>query len=339
MAAALACVPRDLLDGPGAQRLIDCARALPDSANENVFLFELPLGDRQASADLSIWAVPNTPFGNWLVARGEAGDASPASRGLSSYLKDVGREGSFLARWLAYAMLEYDLADAEENAVPEPGVFLGSRMDIPKERPADRHSRWRHGNPGVMAAAICHAVGWQENEQESNALQTLCGLLPASAWSAQVGAMPRRIPRAIRSVVRLPAREVPSFLFRAAWPGPSGLVEKLLEEFSAFNLKVSLAFDVNHNGLLPRIGFELFIAARWKSPPQVWYPFLRRLRKLGLCLAEKERGLRQWPRRDLLFLESGARKLLSGINHVKLVIAGGRASAKAYAMMKLLPVK
>lgn len=339
MAAVLACVPRDLLAGPGAQRLIDWARALPDSVNENVFLLELALGEQQASADLSIWAVPHTAFGDYLVTQGEASDANPQSRGLCNYLKEVGHEGSFLARWLAYAMLEYDLTNNQENALPTPGVFLGSRINFPKQKAASDHSRWRHGNAGVMVAAICHAVGWEEVEQENHVFQRLCGLLPASAWSAQIGAMPQRTPRAIRSVIRMPAREVPSFLSRASWSGPFELVENLVEEIEMFDLKASLTFDVNHNGLLPRIGFELFIASRWKSPPQLWFPFLRRLRELGLCLGDKERALRDWPRRDLLFLQSGTRKLLSGINHIKLVIDGGSVSAKAYTMMKLLPVK
>ena len=337
MATATRCVPKALLDGVGAERLIDCVRALPDAAGDQVFLLEFRLGEPAPAADLSLWAVPHTPFADFLVARGEADGASPAQRGLAHYLKDVGRPEGFLAQWLAYAMLEYDLADTREGELPTPGVFLGSRFDNPAARAANDAVRWRHGNPGVMIAAVCRAVGWREDCRERRQVQRACDLLPQSGYSAQVGAMPEREPRAIRLVTRLPAVTVPDYLARAAWPGSIAKVAALLEEAAAFELKVSLAIDVGAEGLLPRIGFELFLDNRWKAPPQRWHEYLKRLASHGLCLPEKEQALRHWPRRELLFQADGTRRLLSGINHVKLVVADGSIAAKAYPMMKLVP--
>ena len=339
MAAAVSCIPSALLDGAGAQRLIRCARALPAAAGDDVFLFEFRLGEPEPAADLSLWAVPHTAFADWLVARGDAEGASPASRGLARYLREIGRPDSFLGRWLAYAMLEYDLAGAHGENLPTPGVFLGSRIRKPADAPDPASVRWRHGNPGLMTAAICLAAGWEENDRDRRHVQLLCDLLPRLAYSAQLGAMPGREPRAIRLISRLPASEVPDYLARAGWPGPADLATEVAAEAASFDLKVSLALDVNESGVLPRIGFELYVADGWKSPPPLWNPFLKRLLALDICLPEKETGLRRWPRRELLFLADGARRLLSGLNHIKLVISDGRLSAKAYTMMKLLPVQ
>ena len=340
MPAAIRCIPGALLGGAGERRLMRCVRSLPPSAGEKGLLFEVRLGERERAADLALWAMPHTEFAGWLVARGEADGASPASRGLARYLGEVGRPDSFLARWLAYAGLEYDLSAAGvggEN-LPMPGVFLGSRFDDLPDGPAGGpprgSARWRHGNPGVMTAAICQAAGWEEDDRERRHVQLLCDLLPRLAFSSHVGAMPGREPRAIRLVWRLPAA-VPDWLQRAEWSGPTALAGELAAEAASFGLMVSVAFDVNESGLLPRVGLELFTGNSWRAPPPLWYPYLGRLLARGLCLPEKERGLRLWPRRELLFTPGGARRLLSGISHLKLVISGGSVSAKAYPMMAL----
>ena len=130
---------------------------------------------------------------------------------------------------------------------------------------------------------------------------------------------------------------MPNYLTRAGWSGPADLAGELAAEAASFDLKVSLAIDVTEYGLGPRIGLELFASIGWKAPPPLWYPFLKRLLDRGLCLPEKERALRRLPRRELVFMNDGARWLLSGINHVKVVISDGSVSAKAYPMMKLVP--
>ena len=340
MPAAVRCIPGALLGGAGERRLMRCLRLLPPSAGENGLLFEVRLGERERAADLSLSVWPHTDFAGWLVARGEADGASPASRGLARYLGEVGRPDGFLARWLAYAGLEYDLsaAGAGGENLPTPGVFLGSRFDNLPGGPPRGSARWRHGNPGVMTAAICQAVGWEEDDRERRHVQLLCDLMPPSAFSSHVGAMPGRELRAIRLVWRLPAPAAAAaadWLQRAEWPGPADLAGELAAEAASFGLMVSLAFDVNENGLLPRLGLELFTVASWRAPPPLWYPYLGRLVARGLCRPEKERGLRRWPRRELLFTPGGARRLVSGISHLKLVLSGGSVSAKAYPLTVL----
>ena len=294
----LRCVPRALLDAAAARRLLGFARTLPESAGDELVMFEFRLGERSRAADMAVSAVPHTPFADWLGERGEAEGASPLSRGLARYLGDVGRPGSFLARWLGFVMLEYDLADAGGGEPSAPGVFLGSRVNVPGGGGGRAFVRWRHGNPGVMTAAVCHAVGWEEVDRERREVQRVCDLLPRPGYSRHVGAMPGREPRAIRLIVGLPADAVP--------------------------------------GYLPGLGFELSVLAGWKAPHRRWRPFLKRVLDLGLCLPEKEHALQRWPRYELLYLASGNRWLLSGLNHVKLAIADGSVSAKAYPMVKLV---
>ena len=341
MPAAVGCIPGALLGGAGERRLLRCVRALPPSAGEEGLLLEFRLGERERAADLGLWALPHTEFGDWLVARGEAEGASPASRGLARYLREAERPDSPLARrWLACAGLEYDLAAAGVGGEdpPAPGVFLrslaGRQRRGPGREPGRGLARWRHGDPGgAMTAAICRLAGWDEDDRERRHVRLLCDLLPPSAYPSHVGAMPGREPRAIRLIWRLPAAAVPDYLERAGWPGPTALAGELAAEAASFDLKVSLALDVNENGLLPRIGLELFIRNGWRAPPPLWYPYLERLLARGLCRPEKGSALRGWPRRLLLFTSGDARRLLSGISHMKLVISGASVSAKAYTMM------
>ena len=332
----LRCVPSALVDAAAARRLLGFARTLPESAGDELVMFEFRLGEAKPTADLAVQAEPHTAFADYLVARGEAEGASPASRGLARYLRDIGRPESFLARWLGYVMLEYDLADAGGGKPLVPGVFLGSRINLPAVGAERGFVRWRHGNPGVMTAAVCHAVGWEEVDRERREVQRVCDLLPWPGYSRHVGAMPGREPRAIRLIVGLPAEAVPGYLASAGWPGRLDLAGELLAEAVAFDLEVMVALDVGADGLLPGLGFELLVRRGWKAPAPLWRPFLKRLLALGLCLPEKERALRSWPRFELLYLASGAQWLLSGLNHVKLSIADGSVSAKAYPMVKLV---
>ena len=333
------CIPDALLDGAGAERVIRCASTLPACAADTGLGFEFRLGSPEPDGDMYIVANPHTPFGEHLVGVGEADGATPASRGLSRYLREVGRRDSFLSRWLKYAVLEYDLHGATGDTPPAPGIFLEShdREDADPLVASSPRQHLRHGNPGLLTSAICFAAGWEEDDRERGFVESLFGLLPRSARSAHVGAFPGREPRAIRLVIGMPPDEAPGYLHRAGWTGSTADLPDLMEGMKASGLRrVGLSIDVGPDGLAPRIGFELFISAGWYRLPQRWSKLISWLADHGLCLPEKERALRHWPRRELLFLDRGTRRMLSGLNHFKLVVTGDSVQAKAYAGMELI---
>ena len=55
------------------------------------------------------------------------------------------------------------------------------------------------------------------------------------------------------------------------------------------------------------------------------------------CTRAKAAALLSWPTGDYLLTEDGVHQLLTGINHLKLVLYGDRIAAKAYMGAFLLP--
>ena len=57
----------------------------------------------------------------------------------------------------------------------------------------------------------------------------------------------------------------------------------------------------------------------------------------GWCTRAKAAALLSWPAEDYLLTDGGVHQLLTGINHLKLVLHGDRFAAKAYMGAFLLP--
>ena len=325
-------IPRALLDGPGWDRLTACAAELPNAGLAAFLGCEFRLGEDTPAADLFLVLRPGSPLSQHFIRRGEAARPGSAAAALARYLVRIGQADSELHAGIAGTMLEYDLAEAPADRVPEPGVFLKVRRaeeSEPDERPQP-----------LPIAALADAVGWTDEEEVLGWVAQARAALPPGATVAHVGALPDRTPRAVRLVIQEIGRdEVGEVLERWGRRASIRPATELLTDLEEVLPRFRLSVDVAAAGLLPRIGLELYHPGSWVDSLDTWLttgrsdwrPVVERLALRGWCLPAKAQGLLQWCALDRMYDRRGVFLVYKGINHVKLTVTDAGVAAKAYA--------
>lgn len=329
-----------VLSERGTAQLLQRLRHLPAFALETMFGLESRLSDPSPACDFFLWAVPGTRFGRYLVNRGARDDATPPEAALGWYLKEIGRSGGFLSRWLSHAIVEFDVMDAPMHGPVPMGVFLEAHRDDDDAHPLVHGTRRREklGNPGVMTAAMAAAVGREESPALRMAMEALFAALPEDAGCSHVGAFPMREPAAMRVVFSMAMRQCAGFLSDVGWRGNLDSLSRLSDDLDPLLPRVGLACDLNASGLRLGIGLELYRGLGWgETPAARWPVLLDYLAKRGLATPQKARAFKRWRNRETLFGEAGeAMTLWWGINHIKLMLDGPALRAKAYVGARLV---
>ncbi|MBQ7249621.1 MAG: hypothetical protein IJS21_06310, partial [Deltaproteobacteria bacterium] len=125
-------------------------------------------------------------------------------------------------------------------------------------------------------------------------LDRLVAALPKGAHIKQIGTMSGRGELDImRLVIRFPAWEmVPASLAAIGWRGDCAALDAAMQPWKETN-GVAVDLDLGAEGVLPKIGIELF--SHWRHPLLV-DKFLSRLEHAGLCLPSKAGALRRFIR-------------------------------------------
>ena len=338
-------IPRCLLDGPWWDRLLDGVGHLPGSAAARGVGFEFPLSDAHPAADFFVAMMP----GDALVRHyaDSASDAAPGSASaalgevMDRLLRREARAPHARPDWLIRLMLEYDIRQTEPLGRSDPGVFFKLRRP---SGPGEQGSGPL--TPGALATAMSEAVGWNDHAEERRAVERVFAALPARATVGEIGAMPGREPRGIRLIVDgVETAEIPLFLERLAWAGPTEAAMGVLAEMrDVVSPRARLSLDVTARGVAPRLGLEFYAAGEpgtpriWTSTrAETWAPIVERLETLTWCRREKCFGLRRFPGLDHIIDQTGVFVLYRGVNHVKVVVENDTLSAKAYAGLKFIP--
>ena len=344
LSAVLQIVPEAILSAPGKGRALRWASQFPTFALESTFGFESRLDEEPAECDVCLSVQPGSRFSNHLIRCGAHAQATAAARGLGRFLAEVTEPESFLSQWFRSVILEYDLVASPAPGTEPPGVFIKphySVLDVPGNSKPPGHGRGLTCNHRVMTSAICWAVGRDNNGAEHQAMGRVHRALPRGATTEQLGALPGREPRAVRLVLRIPKTEVAPFLERIEWTGPVvqlGRVLHWLDRWQSGTTALSVACDVSADGVSTRLAFELFLREPWhRGRVRFWAPLIGHFVEKGWCTRGKATALLAWPEGDYLLTESGVYQLLTGINHLKLVIDGDRIASKAYMGALLLP--
>ena len=168
-------------------------------------------------------------------------------------------------------------------------------------------------------------LGEERAKKLRPALDKLLGQLPAGATVKQVGTMTSRNELDIMRLVIMfkDWDSVTTGLTAIGWQGDVDLVKSsLIQWMGTGNIAVNI--DLGENGVLPKVGFEVF--SPYNNPVLVDL-FITRLEDLGLCLKEKGEALRRWIR----ILPDGNPFIQSRINYYKLNYKDGKITeAKAY---------
>ena len=331
-------IPRSLLAGEGWDRLLERVGDLPAAAASSLCGFEFRLDEPAAAADFSS-PVSEGQVARHHAARGAAAAPASVDGWLAAHLNDPSATG----RWLESVLLAHDIIGVPRGRPEPPVVYLRLL--------SGRRKGGIAAGPGTIARTVAQASGRADSAPERRALALALDALPAGAKLAYVGATPNRAPRSARLLVaELGSREVGPLLRRLEWPGSVTAVDRLLSGMADLCSRFLLLLDVNEDGALPRIGFEMhalpkgvtshraMFAAWLISSRHDWKPVIRRLVDRQLCIPAKAEGLLSWPRLRTVFGRDGAFELYMGLNHVKLSVHGDGVRAKAYGGLRLLPL-
>lgn len=318
-------IPRSLIDDEWLERIARRLCDLPGAETASGAYWEFRLSKPAAAADFVVAVGPGLPLLPYYIRRGEAaapGSPAAALGAMLSDMRDSGEKHKFIG-----AFLEYDIAETPAGARPEPGVFLALWPDSARAKLAPE-----------LACDVTALMGWTD-EGIMEVVRQASEALPHEGEAAirQIGAMPGRELRAIKILVsKLAAGDIPDYLERARWPGDAERVRQVVDAMSPLPLGFSLSIDMLPQGLLPRLGVEIFPLDRGRGILS-WGPTVERLAEMGWCLDEKKRGLLEFPGIERIFRKDGLFVLYKGIGHAKITVHGDKVEAKAYAGLKYLP--
>ena len=342
LSAVTEAMPDAVLSGEGEQRIAHRAAQLPECGLKSTFGFESRLDDEAPYCDLFLCAQANSEFSRYLIGSGQCPGARPAQRGLSRFLAELADPSSPLCEWFGTSILEYDLVASHAGAARDPGVFIEPRSEDsqPETRLVMRAHTPLTCGIDLVGSSICLAAGRETDARESAAMAQVAGALPSQGELLHVGAMPSRSPRAVRMVFRLPRAEVIAFFERVRWRGSFVHLRELVDFSSSLQHSESIcvACDVLRGALATRVGFELFLKEAWMDArARQWAPVFRALVEKGWCNPAKALALLSWPKRDTLVSERGILSLLTGVNHLKIVLQDEQIRSKAYMGAFLFP--
>ena len=314
-----------LIDAVGWNRLRETVQGLPVDPGTG-FGFELRLGVSAANADIFVMLPRSGTLAEYFIRRNKwAGE-------FCDRLAEIETD----AHWAEMLAVEYDVMDAPQGTPP--GLFVRIRSNPAGTEvfpSAEKVAEW-----------LTSAVGWRLEDLERRALaQAFDRMFAAGAAVDCLGIMPGRPMRAykVNSRPMAPGHAL-QVVEKLGWKGPFGAVATFLSDFEGTFRTLRIAVGVTAEGILPRIGLELFqgeegsLSHLGAGP---WGPFLARLCEHGLCLPEKLDGLVAWPGREFVFCGPKTFGLLTGVAHFKVSVearnSGTVVEAKAYPVAGYLP--
>ena len=328
-------LPSAVLSSDERTRMADLAQGLPSYGLESTFGFESRLDERRPRCDLFLSAQCNSRFSKYLVALGQGSNATSARRGMAAFLSEVATPSSALAEVFGTIILEYDVGSSRAWKTRFPGVFLEPRQAVAQ----DGDTLLRLGQvpfacgAELLAASVCLAAGRQRQKVETEALAKAIDALPESSGLLHIGAMPSRRPRAIRIVFSMVESEVANFLSKMRWRGDLTRLAELVAAAAQLqdSQVLTIACDIVSGRVANRIGLEIHLKDAWaEARASQWVPIFSGLMSRGWSRQDKAEALLAWPKRDTLVSSSGTLSLLTGVNHVKLVLDDARVYSKAY---------
>ena len=329
-------IPDSLFDGRGRDQLLQRVGDFPAAVAANLCIFEMRLDDPEPAADFSV-AVTSSQVPHHYLKGSDGAAATSLKAGLDAYLASKPEQ----YRWL---MLEYDLIDIPEERKAAPAINLRSDASL---TPGGATFE-----PAQLADTLSCVFGRSDAGHEHRALSRAFAVLPPDAVVAFAAAFPERTPRSVRLVVaEVSAAQVGAFLDRLGWPGSIATVRNFLLGLHDVSNRFMMAFDVTPEGVLPRLGFEIYptavgdrdfrgLLSAWHTTRSYhWFSLINRLVEMGLCLQAKADGLLSWPKQCNLYGTNGTYGLRMGINHIKIVMEAEHVQAKAYAGLQCFPTR
>ena len=185
--------------------------------------------------------------------------------------------------------------------------------------------KFAHQDAAAWDAFLPPFLGGDRAKKLRAPLERVMENLPKGANFKQIGTMTSRGELDVmRLVIMFPGWEtIPDGLAAIGWQGDTAALREALAPWRETE-KIAVNIDLGENGVLPKIGVEVF--SRWRHPLLVDM-FITRLEAAGLCLPSKAEALRRWIR----IRPDGDPFIQTLIAYFKLNYRDGKiAEAKAY---------
>ncbi len=185
--------------------------------------------------------------------------------------------------------------------------------------------KFAHQDAAAWDAFLPPFLGEDRAKKLRAPLERVMENLPKGASFKQIGTMTSRGELDVmRLVIMFPGWEtIPDGLAAIGWQGDTAALREALAPWRETE-KIAVNIDLGENGVLPKIGVEVF--SRWRHPLLVDM-FITRLEEAGLCLPSKAEALRRWIR----IRPDGDPFIQTLIAYFKLNYRDGKiAEAKAY---------
>ena len=185
--------------------------------------------------------------------------------------------------------------------------------------------KFAHQDAAAWDAFLPPFLGEDRAKKLRAPLERVMENLPKGANFKQIGTMTSRGELDVmRLVIMFPGWEtIPDGLAAIGWQGDTAALREALAPWRETE-KIAVNIDLGENGVLPKIGVEVF--SRWRHPLLVDM-FITRLEAAGLCLPSKAEALRRWIR----IRPDGDPFIQTLIAYFKLNYRDGKiAEAKAY---------
>ena len=185
--------------------------------------------------------------------------------------------------------------------------------------------KFTHQDAAAWDAFLPPFLGEDRAKKLRAPLERVLEKLPKGANIKQIGTMTSRGELDVmRLVIMFPGWEtIPDGLAAIGWRGDTAALREALAPWRETE-KIAVNIDLGENGVLPKIGVEVF--SRWRHPLLVDM-FITRLEAAGLCLPSKAEALRRWIR----IRPDGDPFIQTLIAYFKLNYRDGKiAEAKAY---------
>ena len=185
--------------------------------------------------------------------------------------------------------------------------------------------KFAHQDAAAWDAFLPPFLGEDRAKKLRAPLERVMENLPKGASFKQIGTMTSRGELDVmRLVIMFPGWEtIPDGLAAIGWRGDTAALREALAPWRETE-KIAVNIDLGENGVLPKIGVEVF--SRWRHPLLVDM-FITRLEEAGLCLPSKAEALRRWIR----IRPDGDPFIQTLIAYFKLNYRDGKiAEAKAY---------
>jgi len=321
--------PSALIGPLGWERLLALAHRLPLHVIDQRFGFEFALCDPDPVADFCVVPTPGSRLAEFYVRQGAMAPLGSALAALGTFLAQKAVHNALFADGSGGVILEYDLVGISAEQPSPPGIFIvtGDSRD-------ESCIRKLLGSPDALATALWAVAGWTPDAAIQQQMRQIYRLIQPMRSVSQAGILPGRAQRALRLIIHTDsAGDAVELLARLRYPGSLADAATVVESLTELTRPgVSLSVDVSPGGVSPRLGLEFHRPVEWyELDHSGWNRLIDRLEERGWCLPEKAHGLKAWSRMEQVFEEGRVYRILQTINHVKVVLARGAITAKAYA--------